>query len=224
MERRIIETGDGSKTIQLVEWNEQYHSVHGALQEAKHVFINHLKDFLDKHWKENDKEIRIFEMGFGTGLNALLTAQFACVTQQKIHYTSLEAYPVSQDEIQALNYVNLLEDKDGTYERLHEVEWGVDREIHPYFCMYKQEGKLAEQPINGPFDLIFYDAFGPRVQPDLWTLSIFEKLFASLNMGGALFTYCAKGEVRRAMISAGFEVSRVPGPPGKREMLVARKL
>lgn len=224
MERRIIDTGDGSKTIQLVDWNEQYHSVHGALQEAKHVFIGHLKSYLDSNWKDKNKAVRIFEMGFGTGLNALLTAQFALMENQLIHYTSLEAFPISSDEINALNYASLVEDGWDIYEKLHAADWEMESEIVSQFILLKQIGELATHVLEGVYDVVFYDAFGPRVQPDLWTIAIFEKIFTAMNQGGALFTYCAKGEVRRNMIAAGFEVSRMPGPPGKREMLVAKKV
>jgi tRNA U34 5-methylaminomethyl-2-thiouridine-forming methyltransferase MnmC len=223
VERRIIETGDGSKTIQLVDWNEQYHSVHGALQEAKHVFIKHLREYLEVNWNDTSDVVHVFEMGFGTGLNALLTAQFAKETTQNIHYTTLEAYPISKEEIESLNYASMVEDKEGIYNKQHEVEWEQDQKIHNHFTLLKRKGELHSHLFDGAFDVVFYDAFGPRVQPDLWTIPIFEKVFSAMNKGGALFTYCAKGEVRRNMIAAGFEVSRMPGPPGKREMLVAKK-
>jgi tRNA U34 5-methylaminomethyl-2-thiouridine-forming methyltransferase MnmC len=219
VERKIIETGDGSKTIQLVDWEEQYHSVHGALQEARHVFIKHFEEAL-----VGRKDLKIFEMGMGTGLNAYLTCQCATENNLKVQYFTLEAYPIKEVELKELDYENLLGDKAGTFENLHSAVWGETTEISEHFKISKEQSKIEEwaNP-KEEFDFVFYDAFGPRHQPHLWTVPIFQKIFELLKPGGMFITYCAKGQVRRDLESVGFEMHRVPGPPGKREMLVGKK-
>jgi tRNA U34 5-methylaminomethyl-2-thiouridine-forming methyltransferase MnmC len=219
MQRKVIETGDGSKTIQLVEWNEQYHSVHGALQEAKHVFINKVKEHLD-----NRVAVKVFEMGLGTGLNAYLASLLAEEMKVEIDYFSLEAYPVSTAEMALLDYKKLLGDDSDFIEKIHSSNWGEEIEIHPNFQLKKVEEKLqtAVLPENH-FDFIYYDAFGPRVQPHLWTLELFKKIHKATAQNGIFLTYCAKGQVRRDLETAGFVMSRLQGPPGKREMLFGRK-
>jgi tRNA U34 5-methylaminomethyl-2-thiouridine-forming methyltransferase MnmC len=221
VKREIIITADGSKTIHMPEWNENYHSSHGALQEAKHVFLKYGLEYF-----KDQKEISIFEVGFGTGLNAILTCEAAQSNQQQIRYVGLEAFPVSAEEIQSLDYISLFENAEikANYLKMHAVSWDSDEVILPNFILCKILQKLegfnfeAEQ-----YDLIYFDAFGPRTQEDMWQLSHFEKLFTALKPNGILVTYCAKGQVKRDLKSAGFEIEALPGPPGKREMTRALK-
>lgn len=220
MERKVIETGDGSKTLHLSEWNEQYHSIHGALREAKHVFIANLLSE-----RGENSRLSIFEMGFGTGLNAFLTYQAALQNHFQVDYTSLEAYPVTQEEFHALDYTSLLDDENHILDQLFLAEWNGPVNIDEVFTISKLEIKLEDWvESENTFDFIFYDAFGPRVQPHLWTLDIFKKLYSATKLGGIFLTYCAKGQVRRDLESAGYRMTRLPGPPGKREMLLGRKV
>ncbi|MGJ8684308.1 MAG: tRNA (5-methylaminomethyl-2-thiouridine)(34)-methyltransferase MnmD [Nonlabens sp.] len=221
MKREIIDTGDGSKSINIPEWKEQYHSKHGALQEALHVFIEMgLKDTLSR--KQDPKEtISIIEYGLGTGLNAMLTAQF--LTDTPIHYTGVDAYPVTYEEAMAVNYGELLKDET-LYKKLHSCEWEQPVKLTSNFTIEKLEKKFKNLDDIATYDVIYYDCFGPRVQPDLWKLDMFQAAYASLKPEGVLVTYCAQGQARRNMIEAGFTVEKLVGPPGKREMLRARKL
>lgn len=221
IKREIIETSDGSKTIHITEWNENYHSHHGALQEAKHVF---LKNGLDDY--AHQKKVNILEIGLGTGLNAILTCQKATAEDLEIQYTAIEAYPVSADELVALNYESLLDDEvaKSHYQSLHAAEWNEKHAISKNFSISKIQAKLEICKFEeNQFDIIYFDAFGPRVQGELWSLEIFQKLFNSLKANGLLVTYCAQGQVKRDLKSAGFVVECVPGPPGKREMTKAFK-
>lgn len=202
------------------ELNEQYHSIHGAVQEAEHVF---LKMGLGEYLNYNDVPINIFEVGFGTGLNSLLSAKWASVNNQIIHYTSIEKYPISENEFQQLNYGDFAGDKK-LYEKITSSKWNEFVEISSCFKLRKLELDLIEAVLPSGFDLIFFDAFAPNKQPKLWEVSIFKKMFNLLNSKGFLVTYCCQGQARRNMISAGFSVKKVPGPPGKREMLKASKL
>lgn len=223
MERKIIKTSDGSVTIHLPEWNEQYHSKHGAVQEAQHVFLKMgLHHFLAHNRRD---EIAILEIGFGTGLNAFLTFLEAEKTQKKIIYTGVEAYPVAQEEVSLLNYpvACKAEEKQEQFQKLHQTEWEKDEAISENFHLKKQKKKFEEIDDKGLYDIIYFDAFGARVQPDLWTKEIFEKMYRALKNNGVLVTYAAKGSVRRAMLATGFLVEKLPGPPGKREMLRAVK-
>lgn len=217
MQRELRKTADGSATIFVPHWDEHYHSVHGALQESKHVFITHgLQPFA------KSQTLNILEMGFGTGLNALLT----CVMQpdhQKITYTALEAYPVEEALWQGLQYGNLLV-ANALFEQLHQSVWGTPTAITPNFTLLKLHSALENYvPKNADFDVIYYDAFAPSAQPELWTTEVFQKLFEALKPGGILVTYCAKGQVKRNLKAAGFNIEALPGPPGKREMTRAKK-
>lgn len=220
MKRKIITTADGSKTIQIEDWNEQYHSVHGAIQEAMHVFILHgLFCFLDSH-----KPISILEIGFGTGLNAFITLLESEKSNLHINYTGVEAYPVTQEEVDALNYTEQLKTNNTLFSKLHQYDWEVLHHITPKFSLTKQQKFFKEIDAVAEYDLIYFDAFGARVQPELWTEDIFELMYKALKTKGVLVTYSAKGSVRRAMQAVGFSVEKLPGPPGKREMLRATKL
>ena len=239
MQRKIITTADGSNTIQIEEWNEQYHSVHGAIQEANHVYIKHGLLFCIDQQKpsiENSRtlenttptspDLSILEIGFGTGLNAFLTLLQADKHQLKVRYVGVEAFPISSNEIEALNYTEQLQvsGENMLFKEMHEISWENDRRLTPYFTLQKQQKLFKDITDQSQFDLIYFDAFGARVQPELWTESIFEIMFDALNFNGVLVTYAAKGSVRRAMQSVGFDVEKLPGPPGKREMLRARKV
>lgn len=222
MKRKIIQTADGSTTIHLPEWNEQYHSIHGAINEARHVFI---KSGLHRAREESGGEINILEIGFGTGLNALVTWQDNLQKEMVIKYTGVEAYPVAAEEIVQLNYPAQLEEEKapGFFKEIHQASWEVPVVITPNFILTKQQKFFKDIEDTEAYDLIYFDAFGARVQPALWTAEIFLIMFAALKPNGILVTYSAKGSVRRAMQEVGFTVERLPGPPGKREMLRAIK-
>lgn len=222
MKRKIITTADGSKTIHIEDWNEQYHSKHGAIQEAQHVFI---KEGL-QHYSANNKStsVDILEIGFGTGLNAFLTLLEADNIKSKINYVGVEAYPVSMYDINQLNYVELISAENETvFNKLHTVSWEKEHEITSKFKLQKRQQFFSEIKDNYAFDLIYFDAFGARVQPELWSKSIFETMYKALKPNGVLVTYAAIGEVKRNMKSLGFMVERLKGPPGKRHMLRATK-
>lgn len=224
MKREIIRTGDGSATIFIPEWNEHYHSKHGALQEAYHVFIRTGLDFY-RSKASDTAEISILEIGFGTGLNALITLLETRTGVSKVNYTGIEAYPVSGEELRELDYAALFSQPEAQqfFKRMHEAAWEKPVEIAPGFELYKKQLFFSEIRDVALYDLVYFDAFGPRVQPDLWTEEIFAAMYKALKKEGVLVTYSAKGSVRRAMEAVGFKVERLPGPPGKREMLRATK-
>ncbi|NLP59166.1 tRNA (5-methylaminomethyl-2-thiouridine)(34)-methyltransferase MnmD [Lutibacter sp. B1] len=219
MKRNIIVTGDGSTTIHIPEWDEQYHSKHGAVQEAKHVFIkNGLSLF-------SNKEINILEIGFGTGLNCFITFLEAPKMHLTINYVGVEAYPVVFDEVEKMNYSKTLEAKEqgDVFAAMHRLSWEEQYKISNDFNLIKRKQFFNEINDKNEFNLIYFDAFGARVQPELWTEEIFKIMFKALKSGGVLVTYSAKGSVRRAMQAVGFTVEKLQGPPGKREMLRAIK-
>lgn len=223
MKRKIVITADGSSTIHLPEWDEQYHSKHGAIQEAYHVFIKHgLQHFYDIG---NSDQISILEIGFGTGLNAFITLLEAKKLNIKIDYFGVEGYPVAIEEIVQLNYPSQLksETNESLFKTMHEVSWEEKHVISNSFLLTKQNRFFSEIKEQDIYNLIYFDAFGARVQPELWTETIFKRMYDSLKENGVLVTYAAKGSVRRAMQAVGFKVEKLPGPPGKREMLRATK-
>jgi len=223
MKREIINTHDGSTTIYLEQWDEHYHSKHGAIQEAYHVFI---KSGLE-HWchLNESKNPRILEIGFGTGLNAFITFLEHHKLGLQIAYHGVEAYPVNQQEVARLNYVQQLDSKDFSevFRFMHQCGWDNDIQIEPSFTLRKRRQFFDTIDDCQDFDLIYFDAFGARVQPELWDVAMFERMYHALNKNGILVTYAAKGSVRRAMLKVGFIVEKLPGPPGKREMLRAVK-
>lgn len=227
MKREIIITGDGSKTIHIPEWDEHYHSKHGAIQEARHVFLQMgLDHYVSQKSYDSLQTVVILEMGFGTGLNALLTFFEAQNNKIIIDYTGVEAYPISEEEIQAMDYTSLLEEEEApeVYSKLHKTPWESKQEITSEFQLLKRKQRFEDIVDQHQFDLVYFDAFGARVQPELWGEEIFSKMYTALRSNGVLVTYAAKGSVRRAMQAVGFEVERLPGPPGKREMLRATKM
>ena len=222
MKRNVIITADGSSTIYLPEWDEHYHSKHGAIQEAYHVFIKHGFDYL---LEQGYEEISILEIGFGTGLNALITCAESEKSAISVDYYGVEAFPVSVEEIMTLNYVTELKAESNTslFENMHQVSWGESHKLASQFSLTKQNKFFSDIDDLSQFNLIYFDAFGARVQPELWTEAIFQKMFDALKPHGVLVTYSAKGSVRRAMQAVGFSIEKLPGPPGKREMLRATK-
>ncbi|CAH8281640.1 tRNA U34 5-methylaminomethyl-2-thiouridine-forming methyltransferase MnmC [Mariniflexile fucanivorans] len=238
MEREVVITGDGSSTIHLPEWDEQYHSKHGAIQEAYHVFVKHgLHHFCEKtnscsnvtpstgKVKEVKEQIAILEIGFGTGLNAFITLLESEKLGIEINYTGVEGYPVVSNEILQLNYPKQLkaEEKESLFKRMHDFSWDEKHSVLNTFSLTKQKKFFSEITDKNLYNLIYFDAFGARVQPELWTETIFLKMYDALKQNGVLVTYAAKGSVRRAMQTVGFMVEKLPGPPGKREMLRATK-
>lgn len=221
MKRSLLQTADGSYTIQIHDWDEQYHSKHGALAEARHVFI---AAGLDHFIRRNpgQRPVSILEVGFGTGLNALLTLQYAALQDIGIRYQGIEGYPVVASEYQKLNYGSLLE-MQSPFDLLHQMPWEEWNSINPHFQLKKRKQLFDQIQDQDAFHLVYFDAFGARVQPELWTDAMFQRMYSALIPGGVLVTYSAKGSVRRAMQAAGFKVERLPGPPGKREMLRATK-
>jgi tRNA U34 5-methylaminomethyl-2-thiouridine-forming methyltransferase MnmC len=222
MKREILVTSDGSTTIHLPDWDEQYHSKHGAIQEAYHVFI---KSGLDKVLENNTNEVSILEIGFGTGLNAFITFLEGDKKNITIDYVGVEAYPVLAGEIKKLNYVSELKSTayQAVFDAMYETTWEEKQTISAAFQLTKRKQFFADITDENAFNLIYFDAFGARNQPELWTEEIFQKMYNALKTDGVLVTYAAKGSVRRAMQTVGFTVERLAGPPGKREMLRAIK-
>jgi tRNA U34 5-methylaminomethyl-2-thiouridine-forming methyltransferase MnmC len=214
-------TEDGSHTLFVPELDEHYHSTHGAIQESMHVFI----DAGLRHCVKS--EIKVLEIGFGTGLNAFLTLLEAERTGRKIDYTTLEFYPLSIIDAEKLNYVELTDStKKDVFRELHKVEWGKWSQLTLYFSLLKMKfdfSKPSDFDTENKFDVIFFDAFAPEKQPEMWAQEIFDKIYSISSENAILTTYCAKGSVRRMLQTAGFVVERLPGPPGKREILRARK-
>lgn len=217
MELSLIVTGDGSNTLYVNDWKENYHSIHGAITESVHVFINN--GFLFTH----KRELNILEIGFGTGLNCLLTAMKASDTGKSVTYVGLEKYPLNESIHNYLNYPQLIGGKYSSvlFDEIFNIPWGKFSLVSKSFLLGKYNTDVAKEaiPVNLSFDLIYYDAFSPDIQPELWSLEILEKIYYSAAEGGIFITYCAKGSVRRMLEKIGFSVERLPGPPGKREIL-----
>lgn len=221
MQHYLEITEDGSHTLYVPELNEHYHSTHGAIQESQHVYLDAGMHHCTKH------EINLLEIGFGTGLNAFLTLFDTEKSNKSVNYVSVEQYPIFLDDALNLNYSklinNAIEDK---FMLLHTCAWNEWVEITANFRLKKLDGDGRNTDLflpDAPFDLIYYDAFAPEKQPDMWTEEIFKRLYSLTNEEGILTTYCAKGVVRRMLQSAGYHVERLPGPPGKREILRAIK-
>lgn len=218
MKREIITTLDGSTTIHLPELKESYHSKHGAIQEAYHVFIkNGLSLF--------SESVSVLEIGFGTGLNAFITYLESQKNNQIVDYVGVEAYPIEFKEAKLMNYVSELNASNETelFQKMHTSDWEVKQLFSSAFSLTKR--KQFFQDINdvAAFDLIYFDAFGYSVQPELWSLEIFKKMFSALKPKGVIVTYACRTSIKNAMKEAGFTVEKLPGAPGKREMLRAFK-
>jgi tRNA U34 5-methylaminomethyl-2-thiouridine-forming methyltransferase MnmC len=219
LKREIIQTLDGSTTIHIAEWDECYHSKHGAIQEAQHVFIkNGLSLFPDRN-------VSILEIGFGTGLNAFITFLESKKRNQSIDYVGVEAYPITAEEIVSMNYVEELNavEQSSIFDTMHQSNWEEKIILDDDFTLTKRKQFFEEINDENKFDLIYFDAFGYRVQPELWSTAIFEKMYNALKPNGVLVTYAARGVVKRSMIEVGFTVEKLAGPPGKREMFRATK-
>ena len=216
---QIIKTSDGSHTIFVPELNEHYHSIHGAVQESTFIFINNGFDYC------KDDPLNIFEIGFGTGLNALLTAIKCMGGAREVNYTSIEKYPLDENIISTLNH-HLFAGEEGKeiYNSIHLSPWNRSVNISKNFSLKKVEGDLTAEPPSGRYDLIYFDAFGPDKQPEMWTREIFSRIAVITNKNGVLVTYSAKGEVKRNLKACGFDVTLLPGPPGKRQMIRAVKI
>ena len=224
MERKIILTEDGSHTISIPEMGVTYHSIHGAIQESQHVFIEAGLHYVSDILKVSDT-VRIFEMGFGTGLNALLTYLKAEKSQLKIYYETIEPLPLNKEEVRSLNYCQQLNRSDlqSVFKKFHFCEWKKEIQLSSIFVFKKSINKLINHLPNKSFSLIYFDAFDPNIQPELWTKEVFKKLFSIIESNGILVTYSSKSDVRRAMQAAGFKVEKIPGAKGKREMIRAIK-
>ncbi|MCH2234083.1 MAG: tRNA (5-methylaminomethyl-2-thiouridine)(34)-methyltransferase MnmD [Crocinitomicaceae bacterium] len=216
MEKKIIVTGDGSKTIYLPDLDETYHSRHGAVQESQHVFIDSGLELY-----KNKNSVKIFELGFGTGLNCLLTHTWSAKRDIKIEYTSIEKYPVKEEDLKTL-YAEY--DQNDILNILHKSNWEEEVELNNNFTLLKLEGDISELKCEAEqFDLVYYDAFGPNTQPELWTIKTLEVIHEIMKPKGVLVTYCAQGQFKRNLKELNFELESIPGPPGKREMTRAIK-
>ena len=220
MEKVFMITEDGSQTIYLPEMDEHYHSVHGAIQESMHIYIE--QGLL----QTTKKELSVLEIGFGTGLNAYLTYCLAQRENMQVHYCSLEKYPLSEQEFSLLNYPdNIFSEHSFIFYQMHQAQWNKNVPIGENFTLEKWHADLLTFNFNevAQFDLVYYDAFAPVKQPEMWADSILHKVAATVKPGGILVTYCAKGAVRRALTEAGFTMERIPGPKGKKEILRGKK-
>jgi len=219
MERHIEITKDGSATLYNKELGEHYHSTHGAVQESMHVFINAgLEHYINK---TGAKALSILEAGLGTGLNAMLTYQYATARGMDVYYEAIEAYPVTAEESRQLNYAQPGEQE--LFALLHSSAWNEPVGLSKNFALKKVYTQLEAYTAARSFDVIYYDAFSPNAQPELWTEKIFATMYGLLNDGGVLVTYCSKSIVQKAMKAAGFTIQKLAGPPGKREMIRAVK-
>ncbi|PKP17432.1 MAG: SAM-dependent methyltransferase [Bacteroidetes bacterium HGW-Bacteroidetes-23] len=215
MKREIIITSDGSTSIHLPEWEESYHSKHGAIQEAQHVFIKNGLSLC------KGQSVSVLEIGFGTGLNAFITFLESQKTNQNIDYVGVEGFPISAEEVLQMNYVNQLNANqfELEFKKMHQSDWEENVTISEHFRLTKRKQLFNEINDKNQFDIIYFDAFGYRVQPELWSVEIFTKMFEALKEGGILVTYACRGPIKNAMKEAGFQIEKLAGPPGKREML-----
>lgn len=217
--QKVILTSDGSHTIYVPELDEHYHSIHGALQESEYIFIGCGYKFCRAN------PVNIFEAGFGTGLNAFLTLLESEKEGKMVNYTSIEKYPLEPNLVKELNYRSLKGEEAGNYfDRIHAADWNSVTSVSKYFNLLKIHDDLVSFNPEGLFDLIYFDAFGPDKQPDVWTREVFQKISSIIVKGGIFVTYSAKGEVKRNLKGCGFEVTLLPGPPGKRQIIRAIKI
>jgi len=221
---QVIDTADGSSSLLHTALNEPYHSTHGAVQESAHVFIKSGLQFFQL--RTQAQSVSIFEVGFGNGLNALLALIFAEQNQVHVNYTTIEARPLDWPLLAQLNYPHLLEDGSWgpSFHQLHHSQWEESVAITQHFSLKKIQGSLLDSTIGlRAYDLIFFDAFAPAKQPEMWTYPVLKKIATAMKPGGMLVTYCAKGQVKRDLKALNLTVESIPGPPGKREMVRARK-
>ncbi|MEI6133183.1 MAG: tRNA (5-methylaminomethyl-2-thiouridine)(34)-methyltransferase MnmD [Bacillota bacterium] len=222
MRREVITTADGSSTIFLPELNECYHSTHGAINEAMHIFI----DAGFRVMMNQKSKLHILEIGFGTGLNALLSLIESIKENKEVFYHGIEPFPVDKCELDQINYPELIAHplSNALFEKLHTSVWEKPQAITPTFELLKVKQRIEDIHLSTDFfDLVYFDAFAPTVQPELWQKEIFQKIFLSMTNGGILVTYSCKGDVKRALKACGFNLEKLPGPIGKREFLRATK-
>lgn len=221
---QIITTSDGSPTLYNSQLGEHYHSVHGAVQESRHIFIEAALSHRIAQTIPTEG-LRLLELGFGTGLNALMTLEALRGTDIAVHYTSLELYPVPESVYRQLSFPLEVPERDAWLQALHEAPWELEYPLpeSPSFVLCKRQTDIASYTPELGLDVIYFDAFSPETQPELWCEELFARLYMASRPGAVLTTYCAKGEVRRRLARAGWQVERLPGPPGKREMLRASK-
>ena len=227
MPHQSIQTEDGSITLYVPELNEHYHSVHGAIQESIHIFIRAGLDFYltsPEHRPPTEVPLSILEAGFGTGLNAYLSLLRSEELQLPLDYHSVEKYPLPPEEVNRLHYPDQLPAADpGSFAMLHDAPWNCGEQITPLFHLHKYRTDFRSIQFQARFDIVYFDAFNPEEQPHLWTPEVFSRFAQALKPGGILVTYCVKGIVKQALREVGFTLKRLPGPPGKREMLRATK-
>ncbi len=220
---KLVVTEDGSHTLYNVVLNEHYHSTFGAIQESKHIFIEAgLRPQI-----QNCKDINLLEVGFGTGLNAFLSLEQSFQNKVLIDYWGVEPFPVEAELLLKLNFDALIESKNSTenLKRIHELEWNECQELFPNFRLQKLKQKIEDISLpENYFNLVYFDAFAPDVQSELWSVEVFRKIYDSMKQDGILVTYSVKGTVKRALRSAGFTLEKLPGPIGKREFLRAKKV
>ena len=218
---KLIVTSDGSHSLLNEALNETYHSVHGAIQESQHVFIrNGLRYFLES---TSSDRLSIFEVGFGTGLNTLLTIKALENTKTFVRYVTVEAFPIGEELWRSLNYTNVLGLGD-TFANLHRSPWEIINQITPQVTLIKRQTTLQAIELEAQsFDVVFFDAFAPNKQPELWTIDILRKVIEAMTFNGVFVTYCAKGQLKRDLRELGLTVETLPGPPGKKEMVRAIK-
>ncbi len=221
MNRELVITKDGSHTLFVPDLNEHYHSIFGAIQESRHVFIREgLNNF-------NRKSISIFEIGLGTGLNAMLTLLEAVRNNFRIEYFAIEKYPLDIETVYKLNYPELLklnEKQKELFYTIHKAEWEKEITLSKNFRLTKIKNDITEFTIPFLYDIVYFDAFAPGKQPEMWSIEVFQKIYSNLNRGGILTTYCSRGGVKRTLMSIGYQVESIPGPRGKREITRAHKL
>ena len=217
-------TEDGSLTLYAPTFGEHYHSTHGAVQESEHIYLGLALRERMSSWREGDAPLRLFEVGFGTGLNALLSWREAEERHIPLQYYSIEKFPITPEIYEVLHYEGLGEEREVKDQllRLHTAPWDEAIELSPFFTLYKLRGDLTTCTFPERLSVIYYDAFSPESQPELWAEELFQRLGKVASSGAILSTYCAKGEVRRRLQRSGFLVERLPGPPGKREVLRGR--
>lgn len=217
MQRELRLTEDGSHTMYVPELNENYHSINGAFTESKHIFIDAAFNFCKK------KDLRVLDIGFGTGLNALLTCVEGSRKNRAVYYHAIEKYPLSMDEVRLLNYNTLLDDFGVSILEIHNTPWEETCQIFPGFFLHKERSDIRKIKAEGLFDVIYFDAFSPDIQAKLWSPEVFKKIATLTAPGGILTSYSVKGDVKRALLAAGFIVEKIPGPYGKRVILRAIK-
>ena len=217
MKLELVNTYDGSNSLKNLIINDSYHSKYGAINESKHIFINNGLKRISK------KKIRVLEIGFGTGLNALLTQLYCDKKEQNIIYHTIDNLPLKKDTYSSLNYCDQLKIDKDIFLKIHNSLWENEIELSNFFVLKKMNCDFTKTLLNEKYDLIYFDAFSPSKQPEMWVLDNFKKLYNCLNSNGVLITYSSKGDVKRTIKEVGFNVFSVEGPTGKREITLACK-